>query len=71
MISTTTTFSINDQFNELSKVTLLEQQTLTENSDSIQQEMIERSAKSPDFFHDNKPSERKYTTARIKSRNFL
>ena len=33
--------------------------------------MIDGSAKSPDFFQDNKPSERKYTTARIKSRNFL
>ena len=66
-----TTFSINDQFDELVKVTLLKQQTLTENSDSIQQEMIDGSAKSPDFFQNNKSSERKYTTTRIKSRNFL
>ena len=66
-----TTFSINDQFNKLVKVTLLEQQALTENSDSIQQEMIDGSAKSPDFFENNKPSERNYTTTRIKSRNFL
>ena len=66
-----TTFSINDQFNELVKVTLSEQQALTENSDSVQQEMIDGSAKIPDFFQDNKPSDRKYTTARIKSRNFL
>ena len=65
-----TTFSINDQFDELVKVTLLEQQALTENSDSVQQKMIDGSAKSPDFFQDNKPSERKYTTGRIKSRNF-
>ena len=34
--------SINDQFNELVKVTLSEQQALTENSDSIQKEMIDR-----------------------------
>ena len=36
--------------------------------------MTDRSAKSPDFFWDNKPSEKsewKYTTARIKSSNFL
>ena len=52
-------------------MTLSKQQALTENSDSIQQEMIDRSAKSPDFFQDNKPSERKYTTTRIKSKNFL
>ena len=30
-----TTFSINDQFNELKKVTLSVQQALAENSDSI------------------------------------
>ena len=62
---------INDQFNELVKVALSEQQALTENSDSIQQEMIDESAKSPDFFQNNKPSEGKYTTTRIKSINFL
>ena len=33
--------------------------------------MIDESAKSEDFFQDNKPFERKYTTTRIKSRNFL
>ena len=66
-----TTFSINDQFNELVKVTLSEKQALTKNSDSIKQEMTDGSAKRPNFFQDNKPSERKYTTTRIKSRNFL
>ena len=60
-----TKLSINDQFNELVKVTLLEQRALAENSNSIQQEMIDGSAKSPNFFQDNKPSERKYTTTRI------
>ena len=67
-------FSINDQFNKLVKMTLLERQALTENSGSIQQEMTDRSARSPNFFQDNKPSEktgRRYTTTRIKSRNFL
>ena len=33
--------------------------------------MIDESAKSEDFFQDNKPFERKYTTTRIKSSNFL
>ena len=64
-------FSINNEFSELVNMTLSKQQALTENSDSIQQEMIDRSAKSPNFFQDNKPSERRYTTTRIKSRNFL
>ena len=64
-------FSINDQFNELGKVTLSERQALTETAhDNIQQEMTDGSAKSLDFLQDIKPSERKYTT-RIKSRNFL
>ena len=52
-------------------MTLSDKQALTENSGSIQQEMTSWSAKSPDFFQDNKPSERKYTVTRIKSRNFL
>ena len=65
-----TTFTINDQFDGLVKVTLSEQQTLTGNSDSIQQEMTDGSAKSQDFFQNNKSSERKYTTTRIKSKNF-
>ena len=66
-----TTFSINDQFNELVKVALSEKQALMENSNSIKQEMTDGSAKSPNFFQDNKPSERKYTTTKIKPRNFL
>ena len=65
-------FSIKDQFNELGKVTLSERQALTETAhDNIQQEMTDGSAKSLDFLQDIKPSERKYTTTRIKSRNFL
>ena len=64
-----TTFSLNDQFN-LVKVTLAEQQSLTE-TDNIQQEAMDESAKSPDFFQNNKLSERKYMTTRIKLRYFL
>ena len=64
------TFSINDQFNDLVKMTLAEQLTLTE-TDNIQQEVMDESAKSHNFFQNNKLSERKYMTTRIKSRNFL
>ena len=40
----------------------------------MQQEMVDELAKSPDCFQDNKPSEKaetRYTTTRIKSRDFL
>ena len=51
-----TTFSINDRINELVKVTLTEKHELRENNNnSIQQEMIDESAKSPDFLRYNKP----------------
>ena len=56
------------------EVTLSEKQALTENNNSMQQEMVDESAKSPDCFQDNKPSEKaetKYTTTRTKSRDFL
>ena len=66
-----TTFSIDNQFNKLVNVTLLEQQALAENSDSIQDKLIDGSAKILDFLDNNKHSERKYTTIRINSRNFL
>ena len=69
-----TALSLNNQFKELVKVTFSEKQALTENSDIIQEEMVDESAKSPDFFQDNKSTEnveRKYTKTRIKSRNFL
>ena len=58
MISTMTALSLNDPFNELVKRTLPDKQALTENNDSIQQEMIDESAKSPEFFQDNKPPEK-------------
>ena len=38
---------------------------------SIGVEMMDESAKSRDFFQDNKPPGKKYTTTRTKSRNFL
>ena len=40
------------------EVTLSEKQALTENNNSMQQEMVDESAKSPDCFQDNKPSEK-------------
>ena len=68
-----TACNINDQFNELVKVTLSKKQQLTERTDkdNIQQEMIDESVKSPDFFQDNKLSERKYIATRPKLRNIL
>ena len=65
-----TTFYINVQFDELVKAALSEKQELTEQTDN-NLEMTDESAKSQGFFENNKPSERKYTTTRIKSRNFL
>ena len=55
-----TMFNLNDEFNKLVKVTLLEKQVLTEkeNKDSIQQEMIDESTKSLNFFQENKPPEK-------------
>ena len=70
MILKITTFSINNQFNELVKAALLKKEELTEQTD-INFEMTEESAKSQDFFQNNKPSERKCTTYKIESRNFL
>lgn len=67
-----TSFSINYQFNKLVKVTLSEKQALTEQQVTDNNiEMVDKSAKSPHFFQNNKPWERKYTTATIKSRTFL
>ena len=71
MVLTITTFSLSDQFNDLVKMALSEQQTLTENSKNIHQEVIDESAKSQNFFNNNKSLERKCITTRIKSRNFL
>ena len=66
-----TAFNINSPFNDLVTVTSSEQQTLTENTDNIRQEVMDESEKSQDSFQNNKPSEKSYTTTRIKSRNLL
>ena len=68
-----TTF--NQNFNNLVRATLSEDQiikTETEqqtNDDNIQD--MDELAKSQDFFQDNNAIRKKYTTTRIKSRNFL
>ena len=66
MILKTTTFNAGNHFNELVK----ENQVLMEQTHN-NIEMIDKSAKSPDFIQNNKLPERKYTTSRTKSRNFL
>ena len=73
-----TFFSLNQEFDELVKTTLAEKQLISNDNDNNKEtntpEMTDESAKSPDFFQSNKPStkrtDRKYTTTRIKSRNF-
>ena len=73
-----TTAALNDQFNELVKVTLAEKKVLTENDkdmNNVQMKVMDESLKSPNFFQGNKSSTNKptwnYTRTRIKSRNFL
>ena len=70
--------TLNDQFNELVKVTLAEKKVLTENDkdmNNVQMEVMGESGKSPDFFQGNKSStnkpSRNYTTSRVKSRKIL
>ena len=65
-------FSLNQEFDKLVKTTLAEKQQVLENSNENESkpDMRDRSEKSPDFFQDNKPSnkrsERKYSTTCIK-----
>ena len=74
-----TSFSLNQEFDKLVKVTLTEKQQILDNNNNNENEnkpdMTDGSAKSPNFFQDNKASNKrsvkKYTTTRIKSRNFL
>ena len=70
MILKITIFSINNQFNDLVKAALLEKEELMEQRD-FNLEMTDESAKSQDFFQNNKAFERKYITNRTKSRKFL
>ena len=75
-----TPIRLNQEFDALVKGTLAEKQLMSKgnnksdnnNKENVQPEMTDESAKSPDFFQSNKPSnkrtDRKYTTTRIKSR---
>ena len=56
----------NEQFNEIVKMTLSERQHVNDQTDgdgNIQ--VVDKSAKSQDFFQDNNSLGKKYTTARI------
>ena len=58
--------------NELVKMTLSERQDVNDQRDSDENmQVVDESAKSQYFFQDNNPLGKKYTTTRIKSRNFL
>ena len=58
--------------NELVKMTLSERQDVNDQTDSNENmQVVDGSAKSQYFFQDDNPLAKKYTTTRIKSRNFL
>ena len=64
--------SFNKQFNELVKVTLSGKEQLNNSTyDDENLQVIDGSAKSQDFVQDNNTLGKRYTTTRIKSRNFL
>ena len=66
--------SFNEQFNELVKVILSGKQQLNNSTyDNENIQVMDESAKTQDFFHDNNNNTigKRYTTTRIKSRNFL
>ena len=65
--------SVGEQFNQLVEAALkVEQQQENQyQPEQKEQMMIDKSAKSQDFFQENKTIGRTYTTTRIKSRNFL
>ena len=65
-----TTFK--EQFYELVKVTLSERQQLNDMTDGDKNiQVMDESAKSQDFFQDNKALGKRHTTTHITSRNFL
>ena len=66
--------SFNEQFNKLAKVTLSRKQQLNNSTyEDKNFQVMDESAKSQDFFHDNSNNMigKRYTTTCIKSRNFL
>ena len=52
------------------KITLTET-TKNQADDDVNLQVLDKSAKSQDFFQDNNPPGKRYTNTRIKSRNFL
>ena len=62
-----------EQFNKLVKVTLSERQKVNDQTDEKKNtQVMDESTKSKDFLQDNNTMlEKRYTTTRIKSRNFL
>ena len=62
-----------EQFNKLVKVTLSERQKVNDQTDEKKNtQVMDESTKSKDFLQDNNTTlEKRYTTTRIKSRNFL
>ena len=65
--------SVGEQFSQLVQAALKveQQQENKYQPEQKEQMMIDDSAKSQDFFQENESIGRKYTTTRIKSRNFL
>ena len=66
--------SVNEQFNEPVKATLSGKEQLNNSTyDNENIQVMDESAKSQDFFHDNNSNTigKRYTTTRVKSRNFL
>ena len=62
--------TLGEQFNKLVEVAMSVGQTQPDPTmEDVQ--IVDESAKSQDFFQDNKAIGKKYTTTRIKSRNFL
>ena len=62
---------LKEQFSEVVKVTLSERQQIENNQTDGNIQGMDESAKSQEFFQDNNPLRKKYTTTWIKSRNFL
>ena len=59
----------SEQFNELVKITLTEL-TKNQTDDDVNLQTVDELAKSQDFFQDNNPVGKRYTTTHIKSRIF-
>ena len=61
--------TLGEQFNKLVEAAMSVEQTQPDPTKDMQ--IVDESAKSQDFFQDNKAIRKKYTTTHIKSRNIL